>query len=53
MAGREIAAGASLADVADLVWTELAIAAAYAAAAYIVFRVLEHESRRSAVLDSL
>jgi ABC-2 type transport system permease protein len=53
IAGREIAAGASLDEVSGLVWTELGIAAAYAAAAYVVFRVLEHESRRSAVLDSL
>jgi ABC-2 type transport system permease protein len=53
MAGREIAEGATLADVAGLVWTEIGIAVAYAAAAYIVFRVLERESRRSAVLDSL
>ena len=53
MAGREIADGATLADVSGLVWTEIGIAAAYAAAAYFVFRVLERESRRSAVLDSL
>ncbi len=53
MAGREIADGATLADVSGLVWTEIGIAAAYAAAAYVVFRVLERESRRSAVLDSL
>ena len=53
MAGREIAEGATLRDVRGLVWTEIGIAAAYAAAAYIVFRVLERESRRSAVLDSL
>jgi ABC-2 type transport system permease protein len=53
MAGREIADGASLGDVSGLVWTEAGIAAAYAAAAYAVFRILEHESRRSAVLDSL
>ncbi len=53
MAAREVAGGASLTDVSGLVWTELAIGAAYAAAAYVLFRVLEHESRRSAVLDSL
>ena len=53
MAGREIADGATLGDVSGLVWTEIGIAVAYAAAAYIVFRVLERESRRSAVLDSL
>ena len=53
MAGREVAGGATLADVGGLVWTEIGIAAAYAAAAYVVFRILERESRRSAVLDSL
>ena len=53
MAGRQIAQGATLADVSGLVWTEIGIAAAYATAAYVVFRVLERESRRSAVLDSL
>jgi ABC-2 type transport system permease protein len=52
-AGRRIADGASLGSVGGLVWTELGIAAAYAAAAYVAFRVLEWESRRSAVLDSL
>ncbi len=51
-AAREVAAGASMSDVAGLVGTELAIAAAYAAAAYAVFRILERESRRSAVLDT-
>ena len=51
-AAREVAAGATLGDVAGLVGTELAIAAAYAVAAYAVFRLLEHESRRSAVLDT-
>jgi ABC-2 type transport system permease protein len=52
IAARDVAAGASLADVSGLVWTELGIGAAYAAAAYVLFRVLERESRRSAVLDS-
>jgi ABC-2 type transport system permease protein len=51
-AAREVAAGASFGDVAGPVGTELGIAAAYAAAAYAVFRILEHESRRSAVLDA-
>jgi ABC-2 type transport system permease protein len=53
MAARQVAAGASLADVDGLVWTELGIGAAYAAAAYLLFRVLERESRRRAVLDTL
>jgi hypothetical protein len=52
-AGRRIANGASLGDVGGLVWSELGIAAAHAATAYVVFRVLERESRRSAALDSL
>jgi ABC-2 type transport system permease protein len=51
-AAREVAAGASLGDVSGLVWTEAGIAVAYAAAAYLLFRVLEREARRSAVLDS-
>jgi ABC-2 type transport system permease protein len=51
-AAREVSAGASLGDVSGLVWTEAGIAVAYAAAAYLLFRVLERESRRSAVLDS-
>ncbi len=53
IAAREVAAGASLADVSGLVWTELGIGAVYAAAAYVLFRILERESRRSAVLDTL
>jgi ABC-2 type transport system permease protein len=52
-AAREIAAGARLADVAGPVWTEAGIGAAYAAAAYLLFRFLERESRRRAVLDTL
>ena len=51
-AAREVAAGASLSSVSGLVWTELGVGAAYAAAAYALFRILEHESRRSAVLDT-
>jgi ABC-2 type transport system permease protein len=53
MAAREIAAGASLGDVSRLVWTEAGVGAAYAAAAYGLFRLLERESRRRAVLDTL
>jgi ABC-2 type transport system permease protein len=51
-AAREVAAGASLNDVTGLVATEAGIAVAYAAAAYLLFRILERESRRSAVLDA-
>lgn len=53
MAAREVADGARLADVSGLVWTELGIGAGYAAAAYLLFRMLERESRRRAVLDTL
>jgi ABC-2 type transport system permease protein len=52
IAAREVAAGASLGEVAGLVWTEVGIGAAYAAAAFGLFRLLERESRRSAVLDA-
>jgi ABC-2 type transport system permease protein len=52
MAAREVAGGAALADVGGLVWTELGIGTAYAAAAFLLFRILERESRRAAVLDS-
>jgi ABC-2 type transport system permease protein len=51
-AARQVADGATLADVSRLVWTELAIAVAYAAGAFVLFRVLERESRRSALLDA-
>jgi ABC-2 type transport system permease protein len=51
-AARRVAAGGALSDVAGLVWTELGIAAAYATGAYVLFRILERESRRSAVLDA-
>jgi ABC-2 type transport system permease protein len=52
-AAREVAAGATLADVSGLVWTGVGVGVAYAAAAFGLFRLLERESRRSAVLDSL
>jgi len=51
-AAREVAAGAPLGHVGGLVGTELGIAAAYALAGLVLFRVLERESRRSAVLDA-
>jgi ABC-2 type transport system permease protein len=53
MAARKIADGAALGDVGGLVWTEAGVGAAYAAAAYALFRLLERESRRRAVLDTL
>jgi ABC-2 type transport system permease protein len=52
-AAREIANGAALGDVSGLVWTELAIGLAYAAAAFGLFRVFEVEGRRRASLESL
>jgi ABC-2 type transport system permease protein len=51
-AARTIAAGGGLGQVSGLVWTELGIAAAYAPAGYVLFRLLETASRRSAVLDA-
>jgi ABC-2 type transport system permease protein len=51
-AARRVAAGASIGDVAGLVWAELGIAVAYATAAFLLFRFLERESRRTAVLDA-
>jgi ABC-2 type transport system permease protein len=52
MAARRIAAGAGLPSVSGLVLTELAIGIAYAAAGYLLFRLLEVASRRRAVLDT-
>jgi ABC-2 type transport system permease protein len=51
-AARDVAAGATLSSVSGLVLTELGIGAAYAAAGFVLFRVLEDASRRSAVLDT-
>jgi len=50
-AARRVAGGASLGNVAGLVWTEAGIAVAYSIAAFVLFRLLERESRRTAVLD--
>ena len=52
-AARAVADGATLADVDHLVWTELGIGAAYAAAAYVLFRVFELEGRRRASLETI
>ena len=51
-AAREVADGASLADVSDLVLTEIAIGAVYAAAAFGLFRLFELEGRRRASLET-
>jgi ABC-2 type transport system permease protein len=53
IAAREVAAGAPLHAVGGLVWTEFGVGCAYAAGAYLLFRWLERESRRHAVLDTL
>jgi ABC-2 type transport system permease protein len=53
MAAREIADGASLSDVSDLVWTELGIGAVYAAGAFALFKVFELEGRRRASFESI
>lgn len=52
-AAREIAQGASLADVSGLVWTEVGIGMVYASAAYVLFRLFEHEGRRRASLETI
>jgi ABC-2 type transport system permease protein len=52
-AAREIAAGASLGDVSGLMATEALIGACYAVAAYLVFRLFEHEGRRRGSLETM
>jgi ABC-2 type transport system permease protein len=52
-AARRVAAGAPLGDVSTLLWTEAAIGAAWAVAAYAMLRVFEAESRRTAALDRI
>ena len=52
-AAREVADGASLGDVSDLVLTEFAIGLCYAAIAYVLLRVFEVESRRRATLETI
>ena len=51
-AAREVAAGTSIGDVRGLVLTEALVGVGYATGAYLLFRILERESRRSAVLDA-
>jgi ABC-2 type transport system permease protein len=51
-AAREVAAGASLGDVSDLVLTELAIGAVYVTLAFGLFRFFEFEGRRRASLET-
>jgi len=52
-AAREVADGASLGDVSDLILTEFAIGLCYAAIAYVLLRVFEVESRRRATLETI
>jgi ABC-2 type transport system permease protein len=52
-AARAVAEGATLAEVDHLVWTELAIGAAYAAIGYGLFRLFESEGRRRASLETM
>jgi ABC-2 type transport system permease protein len=51
-AAREVARGTPLADVSGLLWTEALIGAAYATAAYGLFRFFEAEGRRRASLET-
>jgi ABC-2 type transport system permease protein len=52
-AARQIASGASLGDVAGLVWTEAGIGACYMALAYFLFRFFEADGRRRATLETI
>jgi ABC-2 type transport system permease protein len=51
-AAREVAAGAPLSDVSDLVATEIVIGALYATIAFGLFRLFEYEGRRRASLET-
>jgi ABC-2 type transport system permease protein len=53
LAARDIAGGASLSDVAGLVWREAAIGAAYALVAYVLLRFFEADGRRRATLETI
>ena len=51
-AAREVAAGAGLGDVGGALATEALVGAAYAVAAYALFRLFEAEGRRRASLET-
>jgi ABC-2 type transport system permease protein len=51
MAARELADGASLASVADLIGAELLVGGVYGAVGFALIRVLETQSRRHATLE--
>jgi ABC-2 type transport system permease protein len=53
LAAREVAGGASLADVGGLVWREALIGAVYAALAYSLLRFFEADGRRRATLETI
>ena len=52
-AAREVAGGAPLGDVVDLLGTEAVVGLCYAVAAYVFLRYFEEESRRRATLDRM
>jgi ABC-2 type transport system permease protein len=52
-AARRLVAGETLADVGGLVLAELAVAVAYAAIGLLLLRFFEHESRRTASLETM
>ena len=52
-AAREVADGATLADVSGLVWTEMLIGVFYAALGYGLFRFFEADGRRRATLETI
>jgi ABC-2 type transport system permease protein len=52
-AARELAAGAPLHEVSGLLWTEVGIGAAWVVIAFVLLRVFEAESRRTAALDRM
>jgi ABC-2 type transport system permease protein len=52
-AAREVADGASLGDVSDLVLTELGIGLFYSGLAYVLLRLFEVDGRRRATLETI
>jgi ABC-2 type transport system permease protein len=52
-AARDVAAGASLADVSTLVWKEATVGVAWAIVAYGMIRFFELEGRRRATLETM
>jgi ABC-2 type transport system permease protein len=52
-AARKLAAGVPLGDVTELLWTEVGIGTAWFASAFVLLRLFEWESRRTAALDRM